>query len=95
MGLDFPPPINHPEYYYGFIGVAFAWQIAFVLIAHDVQRYRLIMTPTVLEKLTWGVATIVLLAQARLPLFVVGFGLIDLLFPVLFGLAFYATRTNS
>jgi hypothetical protein len=20
-GRDFPPPINHPEYYYGFIGV--------------------------------------------------------------------------
>ncbi len=23
-GRDFPPPINHPEYFYGFIGVALA-----------------------------------------------------------------------
>lgn len=28
-GIDFPPAINHPEYYYGFIGVALAWQVAF------------------------------------------------------------------
>jgi hypothetical protein len=25
-GLDFPPAINHPEYYFGFIGVAVVWQ---------------------------------------------------------------------
>ena len=24
-GRDFPPAITHPEYYYGFMGVALAW----------------------------------------------------------------------
>lgn len=24
---DFPPPITHPEYYYGFIDVTLAWQV--------------------------------------------------------------------
>ena len=34
-GIDYPPPINHPEYYYGFIGIAVAWQIAFLIISRD------------------------------------------------------------
>jgi len=29
-GRDYPPPITHPEYYYGFIGVAVAWQLVFL-----------------------------------------------------------------
>ena len=93
-GRDFPPPINHPEYFYGFIGVALAWQVAFLLIARDVQRYRLFMLPAVLEKLTWGLATLVLYAQGRLAFAVVGFGIIDLILGTLFLLAFYATRPN-
>ncbi|MGZ8423145.1 MAG: hypothetical protein ACXWV7_09435 [Nitrospira sp.] len=93
-GRDFPPPINHPEYFYGFIGVALAWQVAFLLIARDVQRYRLFMLPAVLEKLSWGLATLVLYAQGRLAFAVVGFGIIDLILGTLFLLAFYATRPN-
>lgn len=33
LGIDFPPPLNHPEHFYGFLGVALAWQFAFLLIA--------------------------------------------------------------
>jgi hypothetical protein len=29
-GRDFPPPITHLEHYYGFIGVALAWQVFFL-----------------------------------------------------------------
>lgn len=93
-GQDFPPPINHPEYFYGFIGVALAWQVAFLLIARDVQRYRILMLPAVLEKLTWGLATLVLYAQGRLAFAVVGFGIIDLILGTLFLWAFYATRPD-
>ena len=94
IGRGFPPPINHPEYFYGFIGVALAWQVVFLLIARDVQRYRLLMLPAVLEKLTWGLATLVLYAQGRLAFAVVGFGIVDLTLGVLFVSAFYATRLN-
>lgn len=93
-GRDFPPPINHPEYFYGFIGVALAWQVVFLLIARDVQRYRLFMLPAVLEKLTWGLATLVLYAQGRLAFAVVGFGVLDLILGTLFLFAFYATRQD-
>lgn len=93
-GLDFPPPVNHPEYFYGFIGVALAWQVVFLLIARDVQRYRLFMLPAVLEKLTWGLATLALYAQGRLAFAVVGFGIIDLVLGTLFLFAFYAVRPD-
>jgi hypothetical protein len=91
---DFPPPINHPEYFYGFIGVALAWQVVFLLIARDPQRYRLFMLPAVLEKLTWGLATLVLYAQGRLAFAVLGFGIVDLVLGALFLFAFYATRPD-
>jgi hypothetical protein len=38
VGRDFPPPITHPENYYGFIGVALAWQVLFFILARDPVR---------------------------------------------------------
>jgi hypothetical protein len=35
IGHDAPPPVTHPEFYYGFVGVALLWQMIFVLIARD------------------------------------------------------------
>ena len=35
VGRDYPPAITHPEYFYGFLGVAAAWQVAFLVIATD------------------------------------------------------------
>ena len=43
IGRDIPPPITHPEYFYGFIGVAVAWQVAFLVIARDPVRFRPLM----------------------------------------------------
>ena len=40
QGVDFPPPITHPEFYYGFVGVAVAWQVAFLIMSTDPARYR-------------------------------------------------------
>ena len=42
---DYPPPITHPEYYYGFFGVTLAWQFLFLVIASDPVRYRRAMLP--------------------------------------------------
>jgi hypothetical protein len=33
LGRIFPPPLTHPEDFYGFIGVALAWQLAFLTIS--------------------------------------------------------------
>jgi hypothetical protein len=60
-GIDAPPAINHPEYYFGFIGVAIAFQIVFLLIAADPLRYRPMILAGIVEKFSFGLATLVLL----------------------------------
>lgn len=88
---NFPPPINHPEYYYGFIGVAVAWQIAFVIISRDPKRYRPLMIATVVEKYSYGLAALVLFAQGRLAVPMLVTGCIDLILGTLFVIAFTKT----
>jgi hypothetical protein len=95
LNRDFPPPITHPEHFYGFIGVAAAWQAAFLIIARDPARFRPIMIPGILEKLAFGVAAIVLYATGRLATTVLAFGLIDLAWAGLFFAAFMATRPSQ
>lgn len=91
MGVDFPPPINHPEHFYGFVGVALAWQIAFLIMAKDPARYRLLLIPAVLEKFSYGLATLALFAQGRLAALIMVTGLIDLVLGSLFLVAFKLT----
>lgn len=62
-GSDAPPPINHPEYYFGFVGVAIAFQIVFLLIASDPLRYRPIILATIVGKFSFGIATAILLSK--------------------------------
>lgn len=91
VGRDFPPPITHPEHFYGFIGIALAWQALFLVIARDPVRFRLAMLPAVLEKLAFGGAAVALYAQGRLALPVLGVGLVDLVLAALFFVAFRRT----
>jgi len=91
IGRDTPPPITHPEYFYGFVGVALAWQLAFLLIARDPIRFRPLMPIAVLEKATFGVATIVLHVTGRLGLQMLGAGLVDLVLGTLFVLSYLRT----
>jgi hypothetical protein len=95
LNRNFPPPLTHPEQFYGFIGVALAWQFAFLFVASDVQRFRPFMLPAVLEKVSFGAAVLILYAQSRVAPPVVFAGSIDLLLAVLFVLAFRTTRTSE
>jgi hypothetical protein len=91
IGRDTPPPITHPEYFYGFIGVTLAWQFVFLVIAREPVRYRPLMLVSVLEKLAWGVPAIILFQQQRVSGMTLGFGGIDLLLGALFVVAFFRT----
>lgn len=86
------PPLERPDLHYGFTGVALVWQVAFLLIARDVERYRPFMLVAVLEKLAFGLAAVALFAAARVPALVMVFGGIDLALGALFVLAHRATR---
>src|SRR5687767_12121999 len=88
---DFPPAITHAEYYYGFIGVALAFQIAFLIIACNPSKYRTMMIPSIIEKFSFALAVIVLYLQNRVAPMMLGAGLIDLILGILFVLAFVKT----
>lgn len=87
-GMDYPPPITHPEYFYGFIGVALAWQFVFLLISKDPKRYKPIILPALLEKFSFGIACIVLYLQARLNSLMLVAGIIDLILMILFFISY-------
>lgn len=91
VGRDYPPPITHPEYFYGFVGVALAWQVAFLIIGQDPVRYRLMMLAAIIEKISFGAAAIALFAGGRLPGIVLVFGMIDLSLAIAYSIAFAVT----
>jgi hypothetical protein len=95
VGRDFPPPITHPEHFYGFVGVALAWQLLFIVIAREPVRYRLAMLPAALEKLAFGGAAVVLFAQGRLNPVVLFAGCLDLVLAGLFLAAFRLTPESE
>jgi hypothetical protein len=90
-GRDYPPPITHPEYYYGFVGITIAWQIAFLIISRDPLRYRPLIIPSVLEKITFGVAVVLLFLQHRTSSLILGFAAVDLILAVAFTLVYLRT----
>ena len=87
-----PPLITHPAFYYGFVGVALAWQLAILVIATDPVRFRLVMLPAIFEKVSAGGAIVVLVLQGRTDPTDLVFAIIDLLLGVLFVAAFLKTR---
>lgn len=89
-----PPPITHPEFYYGFIGVVLAWQVAFLIISRDPLRYRPLLPAVFLEKLLFPVGTYILFVQERVHSFaMLGAGALDLAWLVLFVIVW--TRLRS
>jgi hypothetical protein len=94
-GEDYPPPINHPEYYYGFFGVTLAWQFMFLVIASDPVRFRTAMLPAMLEKASFAVAIPVLYAAGRVPALLVGFASMDGTWLALFIAAYLLTRKEG
>jgi len=95
IGAQDPPPITHPGFYYGFVGVALAWQIAFFIIARDPARFRPMMIPSIVEKIGYGGAMTVLYLQGRQHGQDLVFGIIDLLFAALFAAAYVRTGRTA
>jgi hypothetical protein len=95
IGRDDPPPVTHPEYFYGFIGVAIAWQLVFLLISRDPLRYRPIMLAAIVEKATFAIATAWLYMAGRLGVQMLGAGMIDLVLGTLFAIAYLRTAARQ
>jgi len=95
LNIDFPPAITHPEYFYGFIGVTMAWQMAFLVIARDVVRYRLLILPSVVEKFSYAAAGLHLFINGRAPSAIAVAAVFDLVLGVLFLASFVTTKQKS
>ncbi|MBX3510584.1 MAG: hypothetical protein KF700_05235 [Hyphomonadaceae bacterium] len=86
-------PFSHPEFYYGFLGLALVFQFVFFIIASDPLRFRLLMPIAVLEKLSFFAPCVSLYAAGRIEVspFFIG-GLIDGAWMVLFAAAWLRLR---
>ncbi|MCW8926350.1 MAG: hypothetical protein OQJ84_08845 [Xanthomonadales bacterium] len=91
IGHDFPPATNHPEQYYAFLGVALAWQFAFLLVAGDPLRYRPLMIPAIAEKLLAAGAVIWLYLNLRIDGTTLAPFLVDVLLGGLFIISYIKT----
>lgn len=94
IGRQDPPAITHPGFYYGFISVGLAWQVAFFVIARNPVRFRLMMIPAVLEKFGYGATLTALYLQQRLHPSDLVFGGVDTLFGLLFLVSFFRTKSS-
>jgi hypothetical protein len=93
IGRQSPPPITHVEFFYGFAGVALAWQVVFLVIARDPVRYRPMMLPSILEKISYGIALLVLHQQQRIAASSFAIGMVDWVWAALFVVSFVRTRS--
>lgn len=87
-----PPDITHPGFYYGFVGVALAWQVAFLIISRDPLRYLPLMPALFLEKLLYPLAMFKLYLKGRAPAQDLGTAIIDLIWLLLFVLVWSKLR---
>jgi hypothetical protein len=95
IGRKDPPPITHPGFYYGFVGVAFVWQIAFLIISTDPVRFRPLMIAAILEKVAYSIPLLILISQKRTSPNDLVFAGIDLLLCFLFVAAYLRTPGRS
>ena len=89
---DYPPALTHAEFYYGFFAVAVAWQILFLILSTDPQKYRAMIIPSILEKFGYPVVLVFLHFQNRIDPRMFALGSIDWIFLALFIIAYKKTR---
>jgi hypothetical protein len=94
IGQRDPPAITHPGFFYGFVGCALAWQVAFCFMATDPVRYRPLMIPSILEKATYAIAIVTLVAQSRTNPRDMLFAATDSLLGLLFVIAYFKTKPS-
>src|SRR5216683_3730565 len=95
IGRQDPPPITHPAFFYGFVGLALAWQFAFLFIATDPARFRPLMLPSMFEKFSYAIAVVVLVLQGRTRSSDLLFAGTDFLLGVLFVVAYFKTPPRA
>ena len=94
-GRSYSPPTDYPHFFYGFLSVAMAWQIAFLMIGSSPARFRSLMIPGILEKLGYVSTLAVLYGQGRSSATDAQAAIPDLLLAILFMVAFAKTWASG
>jgi hypothetical protein len=90
-----PPAVTHSEFYYGFVGLALVWQIAFFIIATDPVRFRPIVLAAIPEKFIF-VVTVLILARHQAVSSGQWIGVAaDFLLGILFVIAYFRTPRTA
>lgn len=93
-GRRYGVPTEYPQFYYGFLSVAMAWQIAFLIIGSNPARFRMLMIPGIIEKLGYVVGLSLLYQQARVTWADAQAAVPDFALAILMMLAFVKTRPS-
>ena len=94
-GRRYPSPADYPHFFYGFLSVAMAWQVAFLIIGSNPARFRPLMIPGMLEKFGHVLTLGVLYSLGRIPVVDAQAAGPDLVLGALFIVAFARTRTSA
>lgn len=95
ISAQYPPAITHPEFYYGFVCVALAAQLMFLIIATDPIRYRPMMLVGMWEKFSAVAAVTALGFMDRVSSPMVSGIIVDFALGILFVLAWLKTRSQA
>ena len=90
-GRRYPSPADYPHFFYGFLSVALAWQVAFLIIGINPLFFRALMIPAILEKFGWVATLAVLYGQSRISAIDAQAAIPDLALGILFLAAFVKT----
>jgi hypothetical protein len=91
-GRRYTPPADYPQFFYGFLAVALAWQIAFLVIGSNPVRFRALMIPCMIEKLGYVTTLLLLYGQNRVSAIDAQAAVPDGFLGLLFIAAFVRTR---
>jgi hypothetical protein len=69
-----------------------AWQVVFLVISADPARYRATILPSILEKVSYGIALVILFLRHRLAASTLSVGSVDWIFAFLFLAAYFTTK---
>ena len=90
-GQDYPPAITHPEYFYGFVAVAVAFQLVFLIIGSNPVRYRLLMLAALFEKFPFALIVFALYAAGRANEMIFAGAALDFILGILFFISYLKT----
>lgn len=85
-------PLTYPEWYYGMVGIILVFQLLYLLIGRDPARLRPVMPVAILGKLGFASTLWTLYGLGRTPLQTTLSATPDMVWVVLFAIAYWKTR---